>query len=109
MIKYIIFFVVAVGTFYAGVYYENGRLAGEPDTTIAVMVSALTISSSKYQLRKNFEYLMLIENGEIDKLKKEISTNNELLSGIKSEAESICKEVACSPKHMEVICNAVNN
>lgn len=109
MIKYFTVATVVIGVFFSGVYYENYRLVGEPDTTIAVMISALAISNSKYQLQLNSEYLALIENGQFDKLKEKIEHSNQLLSNVKSEAELVCKEASCSTKHMEVISNAIKN
>lgn len=109
MMKYLLVVPIILGAFYAGVNYENNRLVGEPDTTIAVMLSALAINNAKHQLQINSEYLALIENGRLDKLKEKINSNTQFLGTVKSDAESVCKEVNCSSKHMEVISNAINN
>ena len=109
MMKYLLVIPIILGAFYVGVFYENKRLVGEPDITIAVMLSALAINNAKHQLQLNSEYLALIENGKLEKLKEEINSNSQFLGTVKSDAESVCKDANCSDKHMEVIINAVNN
>jgi hypothetical protein len=91
------------------VYYENHRLVGEPDTTIAVMLSSMAISNSKHQLALNSEYIKLIENEQLEILKQQLDVSNEVIRDIKIEAMAICKEVACSEKHVNFINSAVNN
>ena len=109
MKKYLLITLIILIVFYAGIYYENKRLAGEPDITIAVMLSALAIDNSQYQLQLNLEYLALLENGKIDELKKKINSNSKILTSIKADAESVCQEVRCSNKHTVAIQNAINN
>jgi len=106
--KYLIIVPIVLGTFYAGVYFENSRLVGEPDTTIAVMLSELSITNTKYQLKLNSEYLALIESGQYEKLKGEIDSNNQLLNDIKIDAESVCSVVKCSKEHIIILENAIN-
>jgi len=109
MKRYLLIIPIIFIAFYAGSYYENKRLVGEPDTTIAVMVSALAIDNSQYQLQLNSEYLALLDNGQFNELKEKITSNNKVLTSIKTDAESVCKEVKCSNKHTAVIENAINN
>ena len=107
--KYILIIPLLIISFYLGVHYENYRLIGEPDTTIAVMLSAMAINNSKYQLELNSKYIKLIESGELEILKEQVVANSEMIYEVKSEAMSVCEEVACSEKHARIISNAFNN
>ena len=108
LMKYLLVVPIILGVFYAGVYYENKRLVGEPDTTIAILLSSLAIDNSQYQLRLNSEYLELIEKGDTVTLKEKIESNNHLLTGIKNDAESVCSEVKCNKEHITYIERAKN-
>lgn len=108
MKKLLIIVPLVLGAFYTGVYFENNRLVGEPDTTIAVMLSELTISNTKYQLQLNSEYLALIESGLYEELNEKINSNNQLLSGIKIDAESVCSEVECTKEQISFLEDAIN-
>jgi|GEM_PF-1179079 len=107
MKKLLIIVPLVLGAFYTGVYFENNRLVGEPDTTIAVMLSELTISNTKYQLQLNSEYLALIESGLYEELNEKINSNNQLLSGIKIDAESVCSEVECTKEQISFLEDAM--
>jgi hypothetical protein len=94
--KYILITGLVVASFTSGIFYENSRVIGEPDKTVAIMLSKQAIDNSYYQLDENAEYLSLIENQEYEKLTKKIKLNNLLITEIKNEAESICDQLACS-------------
>lgn len=109
MKKYVLIIPVFLGAFFAGMYYENNRIIVEPDTTIAVLLSAQAINNTRYQLQLNSEYLELIENEQLNKLRIKLNSNSQLLISIKSDAESVCIKPSCSSKHLNILNNAIND
>lgn len=109
MKKYFLFSLLAITIFCGGVYFENKRLINEPDTMIAVLIASLSISNARYQSTLNLEYLSLIEEGQLERLKHNIAFNEKLLNEVKVDAESVCNEIICSEKHLQIIENAKND
>jgi len=73
---------------------------------IAVLIASLSISNARYQSTLNLEYLSLIEEGQLERLKHNIAFNEKLLNEVKVDAESVCNEIICSEKHLQIIENA---
>lgn len=107
--KYILIIGLLIAAFVSGIYFENSRLVGEPDKTIAVMLSKQAIENSSFQLKENSEYLNLIQNKEYDRLAVRIRSNSELLTGIQNSAESVCSQVTCSDEEKAYIVGAKKN
>ena len=75
--KYIILIVLAACSFGGGVYFENNRLVGEPDTTIAVMLSKQAKDNSVYLVREFTGSLKHLQNNELLELEKKLRRNIE--------------------------------
>ena len=101
--NYIFAFGLAVASFIGGIYFENHRLSGEPDKTVAITLSRQAIDNSSYQIKVNSEYLKLLQGQEYRLLSDKINSNIEVLTGIKNTAEVICNEVPCSEEQKAYI------
>ncbi|MEC9409242.1 MAG: hypothetical protein VYD52_02175, partial [Pseudomonadota bacterium] len=62
----LIFGFIAGG--FAGAIYENRRLVGEPDTTIAVFISKHAIDNARFTKKSLAEYRSLLEQGDLQAL-----------------------------------------
>lgn len=96
-------FGLASASFIGGIYFENHRLLGEPDKTVAIMLSRQAIDNSSYQITVNSEYLKLLQGQEYQLLSDKITSNIEVLTGIRNTAEVICNEVPCSEEQKAYI------
>jgi len=106
--KYILVIGLVAISFLGGIYYENNRLVGEPDKTVAIMLSKQTIENSIYQINENTEYLEIIQKQEYTRLADKIRQNSNLLKEMNESAKSICSEVKCNDEQRAFILNAFN-
>lgn len=101
--KYLLMIGLVIASFAGGIYFENNRLLGEPDKTAAIMLSRQAIDNSSYQIKVNSEYLKLLQGQEYQLLSDKITSNIEVLTGIKNTAEVICNDVPCSEEQKAYI------
>lgn len=105
--KYLVLLILLGSVFVGGIYYENNRLLGEPDTTVAVLFANTAIENSKFFIGKHEKYQQLLASGHLQELEKEIQLSKELLESMKQDMLATCDQpdIHCKERHRKLLSN----
>jgi hypothetical protein len=105
--KYLVLVILLGSAFVGGMYYENSRLLGEPDTTVAVLFANTAIENSKFFIGKHEQYQRLLSSGQLEELEKEMQSSKELLESMKKDMLATCDQpdVHCKERHRKLLSN----
>jgi len=105
--KYIVLVILLGSAFVGGIYYENNRLLGEPDTTVAVLFANTAIENSKFFIGKHKLYQRLLSSEQFEELESEIHSSIELLESMKKDMLATCDQpdVYCKERHRKLLNN----
>ena len=77
---------------FAGAIYENRRLLGEPDTTVAVFISKNAIDNARHAKKSLAEYRSLLANGKLEALQERWEFQEQIFSEIEANALAVCDD-----------------
>lgn len=100
--------VILLGlAFFGGIYYENNRLLGEPETTVAVLFANAAIDNSKFLIGQHEKYQQLLASGQLQDLDREIQLSKELLESMNKDMLATCEQpdIHCKERHRKLLKN----
>jgi hypothetical protein len=106
--KYFVIVILIIAAYIAGIYYENDRLVGEPDKTIAIFISKTAIENAEFQLKTNEKYIKLLKEQDYEKLEKEILKISKLYTEIRDDALTVCERVECNEAQNKLFMQGVS-
>lgn len=90
---------------FTGAIYENRRLVGEPDTTIAVFISKQAIDNARFAQKSVEEYRQLLEQGDLQALEDKWDLQEQIFFEIEAEALMVCDDpdARCREQHFKIL------
>lgn len=101
--NYFLAFLLAVISFFAGMYYQSKQLDNVPDNTINLTLINERVSYANEQIIANTEFLIFLELKEYEQLKKKINLNREALTKMKQTEEAVYNGTPCNRNQYRTI------